>query len=137
MQTLLKTLAIFLLLLNGTGAIYGSYHLIVYPDGSSLQMNTAYLQGSPFHDYFIPGIILFALNGACSILVLAALLVKYPKAPLLVTGQGAILTGWIIVQVMMVTSVYYLHFLLGGMGVILVLCGLLLHRSSKAHIAGK
>lgn len=137
MKTFFNILAALLLLFNGTGALYGSYHLIVYPDGSSLQMSTAYLQHSPFRDYLIPGIILFVMNGACSFIALAALLARYRNAALLIAGQGAILTGWIIVQLMMVSSVYYLHYVLGSCGILLMLSGLLLHRSARVPVTGK
>ncbi len=35
MKTLLIVVSILLLLLNGIGALYGGYHLITHPDGSS------------------------------------------------------------------------------------------------------
>lgn len=131
MKTLLKILPAFLLSFNGIGALYGSYHLIVYPDGSSLQMSTDYLEHSPFDNYLIPGIILFVMNGACSFVVLAALLIKHRRSALLIAGQGAILTGWIGIQIAMVQMVYFLHYVMGSAGILLLLSGYMLWRVDK------
>lgn len=130
MNVFLKIAAGFLLLFNGTGAIYGGYHLISHPDGSSLQMTVEYLRYSPFDSYLIPGIVLFVMNGILSFAVFIALLSNHRYAARLIAAQGIILTGWIIVQVMMVSSVYYLHFVLGGCGILLMLFGYLLHRAA-------
>jgi hypothetical protein len=72
----IKKLTIFLLLLNGIGAIYGGLNLIIYPDGSSFHMPLYILEDSPFHSFLIPGVILFVANGLSSIFVLSAILFK-------------------------------------------------------------
>ncbi len=131
MKTLFNLLAAALLLFNGIGAIYGGYHLITHTDGSSLQMSTDYLKYSPFDNYLIPGIVLLVMNGLCSFVVIAAMIVKYKNTSLLIIGQGAILTGWIAIQIAMVRMIYYLHFILGGAGLLLILLGFALWRMNK------
>jgi hypothetical protein len=123
MKTFLKTSTTLLLLINGVGALYGGWNLITHPDGSSLQMSPNYLQYSPFDNYFIPGIILFLVNGLFDFLVLGALLINHRYVPLLVTFQGVLLTGWIFIQVIMVRDIYFLHILLGTAGLLLILLG--------------
>ena len=63
MKTFFKILAGVLLIINGMGALYGGLNLIVYPNGNSLQLPLEYLNHSPFNNYFIPGVILFVMNG--------------------------------------------------------------------------
>jgi hypothetical protein len=136
MKTLLKSLAAFLLLFNGAGAIYGGGNLILHPDGSSIQLSVVWLEHTPFHTYLIPGIILFVVNGLFSIAALAALLVNHKDYPWLVIGQGVILLGWLAMQVVMIQTVYFLHFIMGGVGLSLLTTGWLLIDLTHPSITG-
>jgi hypothetical protein len=113
-------LAITLLLINGLGALYGGGNLIMYPDGNGFGMPLSMLAHTPFHDFLIPGIILFAANGLSSIVVCAALLRNVRYAWWLVMAQGAVLVGWIVIQVILIQGVGFLHFLFGFVGLALI-----------------
>lgn len=64
MHTFIRILTLFLLLFNGFGALYGSYHFITDPSGESLQMPRNFLQHSPFSNYLIPlHLTLFGVGG--------------------------------------------------------------------------
>lgn len=56
-------LLIFLQFLLGLGALFGGGALILAPDGSLLGMPLSVMQGAPFVNFFIPGLILFTLVG--------------------------------------------------------------------------
>lgn len=131
MKTVLKLIIALLLLFNGTGAIYGGWNLIAYPDGSSLHMAQSYLQYSPFSTYLIPGIVLFIVNGIGSFAVLFTMIGNVKRYPLFVIAQGVVLTGWIVVQMLMVRMVFYLHVVLGVVGILLILGGWQLHKINK------
>lgn len=124
-------LAALLLLFNGIGALYGGWNLMMHPDGSSIQLTMDWLKHTPFRDYFIPGIILFIFNGLLSIFTFVALLLKLRHYSWLIMAQGAILIGWIIIQMLLIRTVYFLHYLLGGTGILLLLTGILLYRYHK------
>jgi hypothetical protein len=118
MKRAIVILSAALLLLNGAGAIYGGLGLITDPTGSKLQMPLSYLDNSPFNSYLIPGIILLAVNGIFSFACLAALLFRYRRSHLLVLIQGILLSGWIMVQVIMLKMFYapmHLTFLVIGL----------------------
>lgn len=118
---------LLLLLLNGTGAVYGGYNLITDPSGGNLHMPLSFLQHSPFQNYLIPGIILFLVNGVLSFLVITALLVKHRQAHRLVILQGALLAGWIAIQIIMLQTFYPpMHLPFFMIGVLLVGCGMYL-----------
>jgi hypothetical protein len=123
MKNGLKILSVCLLLLNGVAAIFGGGNLIDRPDGSSLSLSMDWLKYSPFHNYLIPGIILLIANGLSSLLILGAILIDYRKYPVLIIGQGVILTGWIVIQVLMIRTVVGLHLLMGVVGLVLILSG--------------
>ncbi|HET7819802.1 MAG TPA: hypothetical protein VFL70_10885 [Bacteroidia bacterium] len=109
MKTLLNILATLILLFNGIGAIYGGWLLIINPDGTSLQLPLDLLTHSPFNDYLIPGIILFTANGLFSFFVLLGLIFKFRNYAYLLIAQGVILLGWIIIQILLVRTFYYLQ----------------------------
>ncbi len=126
MKLFLKLLASALLLFNGIGAIYGGWHLMMHPDGSSIQLSMDWLEHTPFKDYLIPGIVLFIANGLFSMVVLCALIFKFRHYAWYIMVQGAILTGWIVIQVLMVQTIYFLHIILGIVGLLLIIIGALL-----------
>lgn len=123
MKIFLKILSSVLLLFNGIGAIYGGGNLILYPDGSTIQMSLAWLKHTPFNNYLIPGIILFIANGLLSFFVLAVLILNRRNYSWLLIAQGVILSGWIIIQILLVRTVYFLHIILGSVGLALIILG--------------
>jgi hypothetical protein len=106
MKTSMKLLAIFLLLVNGVGAVYGGFHLITDPTGSTLQMPLSFLENSPFQNYLIPGIILITVNGVFSFISLAAIFINTKAYPWFILSQGILLSGWIIVQTILLRMFY-------------------------------
>jgi len=52
-----------IVLFQAASGVYGGIALIADPSGESLNMPLAFLQGTPFNNYFIPGLILFTLLG--------------------------------------------------------------------------
>ncbi len=70
-----NVLIIFLAFL-GLGAIFGGGALVVSPTGELLGMPLSLLAHSPFNNYLIPGIILFAVLGLAPCLLIFALLKK-------------------------------------------------------------
>jgi len=120
---LLYTIAGFLLLFNAAGAIYGGTHLITHPDGSSLQMSLALLQHTPFHDYLIPGMVLLAVNGFFSIVCFGMLLAGNKLRGRYIAAQGILLTGWIVIQILLIRTLNPLHIVMGLTGLMLICSG--------------
>jgi hypothetical protein len=134
LKTLLNIFASFLLLFNGTGALYGGWNLITHPDGSSLQLPLQLLNHTPFDNYFIPGVILFIANGLFSIATFVVFLLRYRNYAWFVVAQGLILTGWIAIQVVLIQTINFLHMTLGLTGISMIASGLLLKRLAKEAI---
>jgi len=126
MKKILIVLPCLLLLFNGIGAIYGGWNLIIHPDGSSIQLSMDWLKHTPFQNYLIPGIVLFIANGIFSIAVIIMLLFNKRYYPWFIIAQGAILTGWIIIQMLLIRTVHFFHYIMGGMGLALIILGILL-----------
>jgi len=96
------------------------------PDGSSMKMPLSMLKHSPFNDFFIPGLVLFITSGLFSYFVLVMMLLKYRNYSWLIIGQGVILTGWILIQVLLLRAIAGLHIIFMSIGVLLIICGLAL-----------
>jgi hypothetical protein len=133
MKTTLKILTSTLLLFNSAGAFYGGWNLMMYPDGSTMQMSLDWLQYSPFPDYLIPGIILFIANGLFGLFVFGTIIFRHRLYPWFVVAQGLILSGWIVIQILMVRSVVGIQVLFGAIGLLLILLGWALIRTNKVR----
>lgn len=132
MKPFLKITSAVLLLFNGIGAFYGGLHLILHPDGSSIGLSTDWLKHSSFDSFFIPGLVLFLVNGLFDFFVLWQLVFNKSNSGVYVVAQGTVLCGWILIQILLLQSVYFLHYLLGGVGLALVFLGYFLGRKQKS-----
>lgn len=126
MRIFLKILASVLLLFNGLSAVYGGWSLMMYPDGSGLGMPVELLEGTPFPDFFIPGLVLFLINGALSLVVLIITLFELQSYTWLIIVQGLLLAGWIVIQIFIVQGIDTLHIVYFSTGVLMTLTGWLL-----------
>jgi hypothetical protein len=137
MKNILRFLAILFLLFNGVGAVIGGWILMIDPSGVQMQLPVDYLRRIPFKDYFIPGLILFVANGLMSFVVLVATATNRRFYPQMIVVQGAILSGWIMIQILMVQDVYYLHYVMGSVGLALMGLGFILfikdHKREYRH----
>jgi hypothetical protein len=125
MKTLFRILIIIILIINGLGALVGGYQLMRQPDGSLLQMSLDLLEGTPFVNFFIPGLILFIFNGLMSVVTLFLTELKHRLHPWFIIAQGAILMGWIIIQLILIKTFYppmHITFIL--FGTLLILLGI-------------
>lgn len=122
----IRIFAIFLLVFNGLNAIIAGWLLITDPTGEVLRMSPGLLEHSPFKNFLIPGIILFVANGLVSLMIALAAARKWKYYEQLIFIQGSILTGWIIIQAMMLQTVNFLHLLFGAIGIWLCVFGIVL-----------
>ncbi|HET7421253.1 MAG TPA: hypothetical protein VFL27_12820 [Candidatus Dormibacteraeota bacterium] len=90
--------------LVGVGAMFGGGALVLGPDGHLLSMPTSILAGSPFHDYLIPGLILFSVIGVGPIVAAALTLLRASIAPYAAIASGAALIGWIAIEMVMLVN---------------------------------
>jgi len=134
LQSTLNYVAIPLLLLNSLGAIFGGMLLMTFVDGSKLGLSLSLLLHTPFSDFFVPGLLLFCFNGLFSLLVLIALLFNWRKANLLLTAQGFVLISWIVIQIYLIETLFFLHYAFIAIGCIMTIIGvkkLFIERAGK------
>lgn len=126
----LRMIAILLLLFNGIGAIFGGWSLISDPTGQDIQLPLTYLENSPFRDFLIPGIVLFVANGVFSMVAVMWTIFRWGNYYWLIIIQGILLGGWIIIQMILLRHFYYLQFVFGGIGLVLLIIGMVLKKKT-------
>jgi hypothetical protein len=105
-----------LLVALGLMALAGGAALVVRPDGSVMQMPLSWLAGSPFPDFFVPGLILGGLFGLGSLVVAGLGLKCVPIAPFLAFAIGCGQMIWIVVELAIIRGVSIMHPLCFGIG---------------------
>jgi hypothetical protein len=120
-----RVVSICLLFLTGINAIIAGILFIIDPTGKKMGMSISYLSNSPFPDFLIPGITLFVVNGLMNVIVAILSIKKYKCFPSLIILQGLVLSGWILIQVILVNDFNGLHFLMLFIGIVLMIFGLI------------
>lgn len=119
-----RALGMLLLAFNGTGAMYGGGSLMIHPDGSGLRLDPALLAHTPFRNFIIPGLVLFVVNGLCSLVILLLSATHYRGYDRYTTLQGVLLLGWLLIQILMIRTLDIMHLVMGLTGLGLVVCGM-------------
>ncbi len=115
----------------GITSIIGAVPLILDPSGQLMHMPLSLLEHSPFHTFLIPGNILLLANGVLSQLMLYATARRWPRYAEGVALQGCILTGWIVVEIILLRMAMWAHYVYGAIGLVLIVLGLVLAREGR------
>jgi hypothetical protein len=91
-----------LLLVQGLGGLAGGLSLALKPDGSIMKMPTSYLDGSPFSDFLIPGLVLLLVLGVLPLAAAAGLWLGRRWAWYAAFAVGCALMIWILVEITIV-----------------------------------
>jgi hypothetical protein len=126
MKRYLRLTTVFLLLLTAINATVAGVLFIIEPSGQRMGLSVLYIKDSPFNSYLIPGIILLIVNGLLNFIAAYFVIKQKPFASSLVILQGVLLSGWIVIQVIMVKDVSLLHIVMFSIGTILIIAGFLL-----------
>ena len=116
----------------GVTAVFGGFGLVSDPTGTKMNVPLELLRGSPFANYFIPGLVLLIMNGAGNILASITTFVRNKYAPNLAAALGMFLVLYITIEVLSVglrTPLQPLYFILGAIEFVL---GLKLSKMAKA-----
>ncbi|MFT5167537.1 MAG: hypothetical protein ACI8P3_002775 [Saprospiraceae bacterium] len=116
-----KRVGLFLGILQvfvAVGAIPAGLSMIFEPDGSGLGLSSKVLVGSPFQDFFIPGLFLFFVNGLLNALGAVFSIKRKKYAGIFGLVLGIILLLWICIQVYFIGLTHFLQPLFFAVGVV-------------------
>ena len=91
-----------LLLIQGLGGLAGGLSLTLRPDGSIMKMPVSYLEGSPFSDFLIPGLVLLLVLGVLPLVAVGGLWMRRSWAWYAAFAVGCGLMVWILVEITIV-----------------------------------
>jgi hypothetical protein len=123
--------AIVLVFLVAVNALFAGYSFVTDRSGAGLGASVALLAYSPFPDFFIPGLILFSVNGVLNLVTGVLLLFKWRHCFQMLVLQGILLSGWILIQIWMLRDLNALHFIFLAIGVFFIVAGNGLRREIK------
>jgi len=86
-------------------AFFGGYYGMAGAKG----VPTEWLAGSPFRDYFIPGLILFVVVGGSFLIATIAVFARFRIARLATFSAGVIVFGWLAVQIVIIGYVSWMQ----------------------------
>jgi hypothetical protein len=98
------------------GALPCGVLLMIYPNGSALNMPLSMLMGSPFATFFLPGLILFSVNGIGHTAAAVISFRRHRFAGLAGAVMGLGLMIWIFIQVSMIGGGHWLQYFYFAIG---------------------
>lgn len=118
-RALMLALAVF----AAVSCIAGGMELVIWHRGDHLLPSLDLLRFTPFHDYFVPGLILCLVVGGAQLLCAMALYQRNQAAPLACMVAGGTLSGWIVIESAMLRRFEALHALYLVVGLVLFALG--------------
>jgi CDP-diglyceride synthetase len=100
----------------GVTAAAGGFGLVSDPSGAKMNISLEWLNNTPFVNYFIPGLVLLAVNGVGNVVASITTFVRNKYAPNLAAALGIFLVLYITIEVLTIglrTPLQPLYFILG------------------------
>ncbi len=117
MKTILFILVSFIAL---TSTISGLL-MISYPNGEIMDLSLTLLDKTPFKNFLVPGILLTVLVGGVNLLAVFYNMQRHASRYNWAIAGAVMISGWIIVQMILIEAAHWLHFLYLGIGILIIL----------------
>jgi hypothetical protein len=128
---MLRPLTFVLLMFTSMTALWGGWLLMQDPSGGLLKIPTTELKHSPFSNFLIPGILLFAFIGIGSLGCLIVYSLSSKMYRQLILLEGVALMIWIGVQMIMLQQQNWLHGIFLAIGASLIASSVSLSRKKN------
>ncbi|MDX2049093.1 MAG: hypothetical protein SFU87_20060 [Chitinophagaceae bacterium] len=117
----MKSLLFILIAFIALTATLSGLLMISDPSGGILNLPLSLLEGTPFKDFRIPGILLTATAGGTNLLAVFFNMQRHPRRYQWAIAGGMIISLWIIAQVILIGVVHWLHILYLIIGLLIML----------------
>lgn len=117
----MRTLLFILISFVAITSLVSGLIIICYPDGSVMQMSTDLLKTSPFKNFLVPGIVLTVLVGGTNLLAAFFNMKRNSSRYDWALAGGIMTCGWVIVQMILINTLFWLQFVYLGVGIVIML----------------
>lgn len=117
----MKTLLFILVAIISITATSSGLMMVSDPAGQALNLPISLLENTPFKDFRIPGILL-TIIGVINLFAVFYNMRRHTKRYNWALAGGILISGWIIIQMILIQSFHWLHFayLLAGILIMLI-----------------
>ena len=115
------------------GAVVSGFIMIIIPDGSLINMPLSMLEGSPFKNFLLPGLILMMIVGLGNVFSGILSFRKQKLAGFTGIFFGMALMIWIFVQVSMIGGGHWLQYLYFTLGIVETLFGFAIREIERTN----
>ena len=95
--------------------------MISHPDGGILNLPLGLLDGTPFKNFLIPGILMTTIVGLVNLLAVFFNMQRHPNRYNWAMAGGIMISGWIIAQMILTREIHWLHFIYLSIGLLIIL----------------
>ena len=95
--------------------------MISNPDGGIMNLPLGILNGTPFRNFLIPGILLTTIVGGVNLLAVFYNMQRHVNRYNWSMAGGIMISGCIVVQMILIHAAHWLHFLYLGIGILIIL----------------
>ncbi len=118
----MKFLLLILVAFVAITAIFSGFIIISNPaDGGVLNLQKEMLINTPFRNFLLPGIILTVLVGGVNLVAAVLNIKQHPGRYNWAMAGGVMISGWIIVQMILMNAFSWLQLVYLGAGLLIIL----------------
>lgn len=117
----MKSLLFILISFVAVTATLSGLIMISNPDGGVMNLPHSLLDGTPFKDFLIPGILLSTIVSGVNLLAVFYNIRRHVNRYNWAMAGGIMISGWIVVQMILMQAAHWLHFLYLGIGILIIL----------------
>lgn len=117
----MRILLFLLIAFVALSSIPSGLMLVANPDGEIMGLSIDLLKATPFKNFLIPGLCLTLLVGGTNLVAVLFNLQRKPNRYNWAMAGGVMITGWIVVQMFLISVFHWLQFFYLGAGVLIVL----------------
>lgn len=135
-----RQLSMAILILLSLGTLFGGYHMVTDPTGSSLGLPFYLLNGSVFNNYYAVGWILLLTIGVLGLLIVLMIWRKSLYYSYFIMAEGVLICVFVIVAWLLIGesfAIEYVYFIAGlaltGLGVLQNQRKIAVESEKKAH----
>lgn len=117
----MRTLLFLLISFVAVTSILSGLLMMSSPDGTLLHLPINVLKETFFKDFLMPGILLTAIVGGVNLIAALYNLQRHSSRYNWAIAGGIVISGWIVIQMILMQAIHWLHFLYLGVGILIVL----------------